>query len=283
MKIRFFIGIDISARTLDFCIMVDGKAIEYHCIGNTKKELKKLFRKFVSNGMTQHNSWICAEHTGSYGYRLRLFLEETGYRYSMVPAIEVKKSTALSRGKNDKVDSKRIAEYAFRFQDKLKESRLPEKYLIRLKNLFKYRQQRVRNSTRLKNQIKQLETQWECGPRDYMLVNAKMEQEQCGKVIKEVDRQIRELINSVEKAKRNHELVRSVLGDGPMTACYLLICTDNFELFDDTRKFASFAGLAPFENRSGSSIKGRTRTSKLRDRQIKALLKRGQFGNLGKK
>ncbi|MFT4986463.1 MAG: hypothetical protein ACI81Y_001676 [Glaciecola sp.] len=49
----------------------------------------------------------------------------------------------------------------------------------------------------------------------------------------------------------------------------MIICTQNFQLFDDARKFASYAGIAPFEHTSGSCIKGATHTSKYRNKDNK--------------
>jgi transposase len=42
--------------------------------------------------------------------------------------------------------------------------------------------------------------------------------------------------------------------------------------FKNWRKFACYCGVAPFEYKSGSSIKGRTRVSHLANKKIKALL-----------
>ncbi|MCF8460716.1 MAG: transposase [Flavobacteriales bacterium] len=52
----------------------------------------------------------------------------------------------------------------------------------------------------------------------------------------------------------------------------MLVLTNNFASFENARKFNCYAGLAPFEHSSGSSIKSKTRTSPLRNRKTKALL-----------
>lgn len=44
--------------------------------------------------------------------------------------------------------------------------------------------------------------------------------------------------------------------------------------FDNPRKFACYCGVAPFEYTSGTSIRGKTRTSKLAAKDLKALLTR---------
>ena len=53
---------------------------------------------------------------------------------------------------------------------------------------------------------------------------------------------------------------------------FLIAYTNAFTKFNDTRKFASFCGIAPFPNSSGTSIKGRTKVSHLANKKIKSLL-----------
>lgn len=64
----------------------------------------------------------------------------------------------------------------------------------------------------------------------------------------------------------------SIPGIGLVTAVALILVTNNFTAFDDSRKFASYCGIAPFEHTSGSSIQGKTKTSHLANKRIKALL-----------
>jgi transposase len=53
------------------------------------------------------------EHTGLYSLPLSLFLHERQHKFTLLPGLELKKSMGISRGKNDKQDAKRIAEYAY--------------------------------------------------------------------------------------------------------------------------------------------------------------------------
>lgn len=64
-------------------------------------------------------------------------------------------------------------------------------------------------------------------------------------------------------------------GVGLLTAAYMIVLTNNFTSFKNPRKFNCYAGIAPFEHSSGSSIKGKTKTSKLRNKGIKTVLFNG--------
>lgn len=51
--------------------------------------------------------------------------------------------------------------------------------------------------------------------------------------------------------------------------------TQCFESFDNWRQLACFAGTAPFEYTSGSSVRGRSKLSKIGDMKLKSLLSSG--------
>lgn len=70
----------------------------------------------------------------------------------------------------------------------------------------------------------------------------------------------------------NYQLLTSIKGIGPINAIVLLCVTDNFHRFSDPRKFACYCGVAPFEHSSGTSIRGKTRTSPLANREVKVYL-----------
>ena len=63
-----------------------------------------------------------------------------------------------------------------------------------------------------------------------------------------------------------------VPGVGEQTAIYLIIATKGFKAFNSSRKFACYAGVAPFEYTSGSSVRGRTKVNHMADKKMKSLL-----------
>lgn len=275
MKIQFHIGIDISKNHLDYCVL-DSKKLAYQCrIKNSKKDIHKSFKDLRKLGVTSENTWFCAEFTGVYGNTIRECLEEQAMKYSMIPAIEISKSIGLVRGKNDVVDAHRIAEYCMRYFDKLNPSKIPAKYLLKLKQLFTFRQHQIRVRTGLLNHTKSIEKSWDSAPKKMILRSLKKQIINITKVIKTVENEMMQIIKNEPQADKNFNLLISVPGIGSLTACYMIICTENFELFNDARKFASYCGVAPFEHSSGTSIKGKTKTSKYRNKTMKTLFHNG--------
>ena len=79
------------------------------------------------------------EHTGSYTLALCCFLQDQGLTYTLISPLHLKKSLGITRGKNDRVDAQRIAEFACLHQRTLKPMQLPSACLLKLKNLMAFR------------------------------------------------------------------------------------------------------------------------------------------------
>lgn len=90
--------------------------------------------------------------------------------------------------------------------------------------------------------------------------------------IKTITSKIEKLLESEQELLTTYKLLTSVAGIGFATAVHLIITTENFKRFTDVRKLACYSGVAPFENSSGKSIRGKTKTSHLANKKLKSLL-----------
>lgn len=90
--------------------------------------------------------------------------------------------------------------------------------------------------------------------------------------VEQTEKQIEAAIKEDEQLQKSLRLLCSIPGIGLVTAVALILVTNNFTAFSDSRKFASYCGVAPFEHTSGSSIQGKTKTSHLANKRIKSLL-----------
>lgn len=272
----FFVGIDISKGWLDVAICDETTleiALSWKC-DNTVEGIEKMIKK-CSKQTAGNRVWYCFEHTGNYGLLLASLLETHGADYTAVPALEIKRSIGMVRGKNDEVDALRIATYAATHKLKLNRSKLPGKQILRVKYLLTHRALLLKTSTQLQNS------------RKSMLIAAKMVE--LKDVITDLEKRIADLkaqITTIEDAikteleaddnlSKTFKTITSVKGVGLMIAATMIVCTNNFTSFENPRAFNCYAGLAPFSFSSGSSIQGTTKTSKLRNRTMKALLFNG--------
>ena len=78
-----------------------------------------------------------------YSYPLCVFCQEQEIALWMESALQIKKSLGIQRGKNDRTDAKRIAQYAFAQRHRVKLHQLPAKSLLALKQLLAYRERLV--------------------------------------------------------------------------------------------------------------------------------------------
>ena len=114
MVFNHYLGIDISKKTLDAALLLREGVVEGQTkVSNDKKGFKDLLSWLKKLKISPTEVLVCAEHTGIYGYDLQVWLDEKAIKYAMVPALEIKKSLGIRRGKNDIVDALRIAEYAY--------------------------------------------------------------------------------------------------------------------------------------------------------------------------
>jgi Transposase and inactivated derivatives len=267
------IGIDVSKEKLDLCLRTEENVIKETIVANTISSIKSSLKGLLKeHSLTVSDILLCAEYTGQYTYPLCCLCEELNIDLWLENPAQIKYRSGVQRGKNDKLDARKIADYALRYQDKACLFTLPEKTIATLKQLISERgmymsdkgkyqgqlndQKRfmskddyAKKSRRLKRQIKELEAS-----------------------IAEIEQEIDELINNDEMLSRQHELLLSIDGIGEQTAIKMIVETNAFRDFDNGRQFCCHAGVAPFKYDSGTSIRSKNKVSHRADKSIKALL-----------
>jgi len=96
-----------------------------------------------------------------------------------------------------------------------------------------------------------------------------------GKSIIAIEKLIKELIKSDDSLQKSYDLLLSVPGIGNITAIYLIVCTNNFTGNISGKQLASYAGVAPFGNSSGTSIKKPEKVHKMANKELKKILHMG--------
>lgn len=268
-----FVGVDVSKDSLDVAIFnADlNKATHLFCTSNDFDgishaicELKKLFVKA--------DFWFCFEHTGNYQLLLEHQLYQRKLTYSQIPALEIKRSLGITRGKNDEIDAVRIAQYAATHSYKLKSCTPKSDKLQVISSLLSSRQLMVRNNTANKNHLKSLLKTHQSVSVQSCINRIKNQIDSLAMEIESIEKELKQIINSCDSLKTTFQKITAIPGIGLLTACTTILYSDNFTSFTDARKFSSYCGVAPFQYRSGSSIRGKTKTSALRNRQLKKLL-----------
>jgi len=270
MDIKEVIGIDVGKNLNEARIHTNQKLFEFeNNIGGFKA-----LEKWVVNNVKCHKNKImfAFEHTGLYSYPMSVYFTEKGYSYIVIPGLELKRSMGITRGKDDKIDAKRIATYAYEKRSNLRPFELPQEEIIQIKRLLSLREKLVKQRAGYKSTLGEFKKFLKRKDNIMLFdIHQKMIKE-LSKQIEKLENKLTEIIKNDKQLKQMYELIISIKGVGPQTALFLIAYTDKFTKFDNWRKFASYCGIAPFPNRSGISIRGRTKVSNLANKKIKSLL-----------
>jgi len=272
MQELLIVGVDVSKSTLDICFKPGATMLR---INNAQAGFKKWFKQLKKACSPGLKVLVVMEHTGQYSYRFEKFLRAKAIGYCKIAALQIKRSLGITRGKDDKIDSSRIAEYGWLRRDILMADPNLQEEIRDLRRLLSLRLKLVRDRSGYICRLKEMIVSGTCTAS---CLEGKLQQQLIdffSSKIAQLETKIKSLINSNPALLRTSELLRSIKGVGWIIAAYMIGCTENFKKFSNARKFNCYAGLAPFKYESGSSIKGRSKVSHLANKEAKALLNLG--------
>lgn len=257
-------GIDLGMSSFDVSFLnASGNPRHLSCVKNTVLGIGKFLLSLPSNAV------LCAEYTGVYGDLLLRLCSLHDVTLCFVPGYEIKHALGLQRGKSDPLDACRIREYGERFYDRLRPCFYPSEEISELQELYRTRAFLVESRKRLST--------FDKGDNCKSSVSLTAARSR-GSVLSELDAQIANLEHEIEaliqsspELSRNYQILTSIVGVGPVTGCELIIKTENFRKLDTARKCASYAGIAPYPNESGTK-KHKHKISPMGDKQLKTLL-----------
>ncbi|REA58165.1 IS110 family transposase [Dyadobacter luteus] len=275
-KFLYFVGIDISKATLDFAVVIANKVL-FHFHSSNDKDGIETFVKHLKAACPEsnlHNSLYCMEHTGIYNNHLLNYLNSKKANVWVEHPVNIKESLGMIRGKNDKVDAKRIAFYAYKNRDEVR-LWLPKREVIqKLDRLTATRNRLIKVRKILQSPLTDSQDFITKKDHDDARRACKKTMDSLKKDVQNIEKLIKEVIQSDIYLKELFEFIESVKGIGPTIAAEILISTNEFKDITDPKKFACHSGVVPFENQSGK-YKGRSRTSNKANKQLKALLHNG--------
>lgn len=254
MNYDWFIGIDISKATIDvsFCNSVYPEKYTHKKFDNTLSGFEKMVVWLKGKGVNLSKSFIGMEHTGVYVLHLCTYLGQKGMIYALENPLEIKRSLGIQRGKNasasdDKVDSYRIVDFLFSRRHKLSPKPLSSKTILEIKNLLAYRERSIKTKVSLEQNIQDMKATSDLTDNSLIITMSEQQLKIIKMQLKEINKKLQEIVARDDNLKKNYELVVSVPGIGLITGVSFLVYTQNFTVFTNGRKFASYSGVAPFE------------------------------------
>jgi transposase len=153
---KYFFGVDISKKTIDVTLSKDLQLI-HRQFDNDSSGMEELMYWLKELNLNVDDVLFCMEATGLYCFPLTQFLASNAIDIWIEHAARIKKANALDRGKNDKIDSMRIAMYAAKNLDRLRLWRPAGNTLEKIRHLASLRERLVETKKRLINPIKEFE------------------------------------------------------------------------------------------------------------------------------
>jgi transposase len=265
---KFIIGVDVSKETLD---VHSYEHNAYTKVKNGSEGFKALKNWCSKLSIDFKDTIIVMEYTGGYEYKLAQFCQSKGIAYTRIPGLEIKRSMGIVRGKSDKIDSKRIAQYADEKRKTIKLSRPIDSKIKELRELLSLRKRMVRQLAGYKSKLSERLHMYEDIDHEFDLISTtcKSEIKHLEEQVKVLEKAIKALINKNAEMKLNYKIITSIKGIGMVNAAMTIAYTENFQSFPNARAYAVYVGVVPFEYSSGTSLNRKKKVSKINNKEIK--------------
>ncbi|NYJ27753.1 transposase [Allomuricauda sp. ARW1Y1] len=244
-------GVDISKDVFDVC---DHQG-SHHQYPNTLKGFKDYCSALNSNSL------VVMEATGYYHYLLAQFLFDQGMAVSVVNPLSVKRfvQMKLSKVKTDKSDAKVNAVPLY---DGKGEDQAESLQLLALMDIY------LKQRTQIKNKLH---------GEKVLGIPSRAVHLSLVRSLKSLDRELEALqsrLLALVKKTQQRQLtnLKSIPGLGDKTVALLIILTDGFTKFENAGQLCNYAGITPTIRRSGCSVRGKSRISKVGNRKLRNLL-----------
>jgi transposase len=274
---KCYLGIDVSKLWFDVSVLVvtdnEKQPILTARFDNDGQGLMLMGKWLAHHQVSMDgNSLLVIENTGVYHRLLWEYCSVHNLPLHIGNAAQIKWSLGITRGKNDVIDSKRLCNYCYKNADELRVTAVLDPVFMQLKDFITSRSRLLSQITSVKVYLNELKSS------NSKEVHKVMEQAHKAAIaglkrsIAQIEEQIEKIIRENSSIKSSYDLLLSIPGIGHLTAVYIICCTNNFANKPSGKQLASYAGVAPFANTSGTSIKGRNKVHKMANKDLKRLL-----------
>ena len=273
-----FIGIDVSKAKFDLALIkdCDKENMIQAVFENTQKGIKEMSRFLEKEYQVQLSDTIfCMEFTGIYCRPLTTFMTDKECNVWLEMPVNIIRSLGLQRGKNDRVDARRIALYAYKNKEDIKLWTPQRDVILKLRDLLSLRERLISSRKSLMAPIDELIAMGDKQGAARVQKSCKLTLSSLEKEIEQIDKDLDDTIKNDPQLKELYNLATSVPGVGKYTALFMICYTNEFSIYNNPKQLACYCGVAPFEHSSGSSVKGKTRVSHMANKVLKRMLHMG--------
>lgn len=259
------LGCDISKDSIDIAIQ-DLEKEKFEVIKTCKNKTKG-FRE-IESFCKNKSVHIVMEATGNYHHNFIEYLTFKGIAYSVVNPLSIKRyaQMKLQRTKTDKVDAKLISNYGKEQKPELYNNK--NKIQKELKSLNTVLRNYIKVRTQLKNLVHSQEL---ISP--YSNEGLKSIKKMISNLEKEIEKIESKIMAKVKtEYSQTYDLISSVKGVGKRTTTQLIASIGDLRSFESSKKLASFIGINPALEQSGSSRNKTNGISKQGNPALRTLL-----------
>lgn len=263
-----YVGIDISKHKFNFAFtQKDSKKYqkgEHDYSPNDMENFLKLLPK---------NAHCVMEFTGTYHLRLLYFLQKNNINTSVVKGEKINLFFKIKGKitKSDSHDAVLLCEYANVYQPEI--FKIPSDNMVYLKQKRTLLDQLQKQRTFVKN-AKEAILQYPVIDNSVLEMYDKMATE-VEQRINQVQSAIEKEINADENNKKQLENILKIPGVGKITAITFINLLNIFQGFEEqknSKAFVKFVGLSPTLHESGTSVKKKSKLSKVSHSNLKEKL-----------
>lgn len=267
----FYIGIDPASETFAAAIIAPQhslKAVRDDFL-NTAEGFLAFEQWVTTHQVDAQQAIICVENTGVYSEHLCYWLERRGWAVVLEHPQRLKASFT-ARSKTDALDAQQIAEYAWRYCDRLVRWQPSDAIIAQVEVLLATREQLSGQLTANSNALKAVERRYIDTPAArsaHMQMIAYLKEQ-----IKTIDTEIKRLIQEHPTLGAMLALLMSAPGVGMLLSANLLVLSRGFTQKLNYKHLASYCGICPHEYSSGTSVHRKATSSGFGPERMRKLL-----------
>lgn len=259
---KAYVGVDVSKKKLDVTLLYDEKKRRKR-VNNSEAGIKKL--QVWLEKRTEGEMHICMESTSVYWEELAEMMEEAGYDVSVVNPVRIKghAMSQLRRSKTDPLDGDVIADFCRTQQPELWVP--PTAVQKKLRALVRHLEALKKSRTQQRNRLST--SREEAVQSSLKTLLATIEEE-----IEQVQQQIHDLLDQHPDLKERQQLLQSITGFGEKTATHILAEMYDLHTYTNAKAAAADAGVTASHYQSGSSVRQRSKISRMGKAAIRSAL-----------
>ena len=260
-SVKHYAGVDISKSDFDVAIENDGHYSHYK-LKNDLSGFKEMMKILPADCQ------VVMEASGPYYLRLACYLDEHGIKVSVINPLVIRRfcQMRLSRTKTDKKDAKMIAAYG--------RTEHPAIWVPDADYVMELRQLQATTDLLNKHRTGLLRQQ---EAFSHLPVVSKDAVKTLQRAIKALEKQLAAIeVKMQQLIKQYHgkmyTQLQTIPGLGKKTSLLLIVLSGGFTKFANARQLSSYIGMCPRIFESGTSIKGKSRITKMGMSRIRAML-----------